>query len=136
MTLKGIFFLLLISIISSCASTNAGKTDGRDARDIQNPSELSTTYMELADYLKRVPGVTVTQRGSSYNIIVRGMSSISGTNEPLYVVDRAQYYSYADAAAAIDPNDIGRVEVLKDVASTSQYGMRGANGVIVIYSKK
>ena len=123
--------MLLISIISSCASTKS--TNTRDARDIQNPSELSTTYLDLADYLKRVPGVTVNQRGSSYSIMVRGMSSMSGPNEPLYVIDRAQYSTYADAAAAIDPNDIGRVQVLKDVASTSQYGMRGANGVILIY---
>jgi TonB-dependent SusC/RagA subfamily outer membrane receptor len=134
MKLRGIFYMLLISIISSCTSTKS--TNTRDARDIQNPSELSTTYLDLADYLKRVPGVTVNQRGSSYTVMVRGMSSMSGPNEPLYVIDRAQYSTYADAAAAIDPNDIGRVQVLKDVASTSQYGMRGANGVILIYSKK
>ena len=134
MKLRGIFYMLVIGVISSCASTKT--TDTRDARDIQDPSELSTTYLDLADYLKRVPGVTVNQRGSSYTVMVRGMSSMSGPNEPLYVIDRAQYSTYADAAAAIDPNDIGRVQVLKDVASTSQYGMRGANGVILIYSKK
>jgi TonB-dependent SusC/RagA subfamily outer membrane receptor len=133
MKLTGLIIVLAIALLSSCASTNTTK---RDARDIQDPSELSTTYQDLADYLKRVPGLTVQQRGSSYSIMVRGMSSIGGSNEPLYVIDRAQYSSYAEAAAAIDPNDIGRVTVLKDVASTNQYGMRGANGVILIYSKK
>jgi len=133
MKLTGLLTVLTIALLSSCASTNTNK---RDARDIQDPSELSTTYQELADYLKRVPGVTVNQMGGTYKVMVRGMSSMSGPNEPLYIVDRAQYDNYAAAAAAIDPNDIGRVVVLKDVASTSQYGMRGANGVIMIYSKK
>ena len=101
-----------------------------------DPSELSTTYLELADYLRRVPGVLVTRRGSTYSVLVRGISSMGGSNEPLYVIDRNQVGSYEQAAAMIDPNDIARVEVLKDVASTTAYGMRGANGVIIIHSKK
>ena len=129
---RAIYYLLIVGLLSSCASTNTQ----RDARDLQDPNEITTNYSELADYLKRIPGLTVMQRGSTYNVMVRGMSSISGPNEPLYVIDRAQYDSYAAASSAIDPNDIGRVVVLKDVASTSEYGMRGANGVILIYSKK
>lgn len=133
--MKLIGYILVIAIVSicSCAPANTSKTD---ARDIEDPNELSTTYLSLADYLKRVPGVTVTPQGGSYRVMIRGMSSVSGSNEPLYVVNREQYNSYDAAASAVDPNDIDRVTVLKDVASTSSYGMRGANGVIVIRLKK
>ena len=129
MKIKSIVYILIIGLFASCASS-------RNAQDITNPSELSTTYLELADYLRRVPGVLVTRRGSTYSVLVRGISSMGGSNEPLYVIDRNQVGSYEQAAAMIDPNDIARVEVLKDVASTTAYGMRGANGVIIIHSKK
>ncbi len=100
------------------------------------PVDKSTSYLDLADFLTRVPGVQVMKSGESYNVTVRGMSSISGPNEPLFIIDRVQVGTYDQAAALIDPNDIGYVEVLKDVASTSMYGLRGANGVIIIHPKK
>ncbi len=129
MKIKGIIFIIIIGLVAACVSS-------RNAQDIKNPSELSTTYLELADYLQRVPGVLITKRGSTYSVLVRGISSIGGSNEPLYVIDRNQVGSYEQADAMVDPNDIARVEVLKDVASTSAYGMRGANGVIIIHTKK
>ena len=129
MKIKSIIYIITIGLFTSCAST-------RSAQDVKNPSELSTTYQELADYLARIPGLLVTKRGSTYSVLVRGISSISGSNEPLYVIDRNQVGSYDQVAAMVDPNDIARVEVLKDVASTSAYGMRGANGVIIIHTKK
>lgn len=129
MKIKAIICIITIGLFASCAST-------RSAQDIKTPSELSTTYLELADYLRRVPGLLVTKRGTNYSVLVRGISSISGSNEPLYVIDRNQVGSYDQAASMVDPNDIARVEVLKDVASTTAYGMRGANGVIIIHTKK
>lgn len=129
MKINGIIYIIIMGLFAACASS-------RNAQDIKNPSELSTTYLELADYLQRVPGVLITKRGSTYSVLVRGISSIGGSNEPLYVIDRNQVGSYDQAAAMVDPNDIARVEVLKDVASTSAYGMRGANGVIIIHTKK
>jgi TonB-dependent SusC/RagA subfamily outer membrane receptor len=132
MKLFNLLLVLSIGLLASCASTNTNQR----AQDLKDPSEISTNYNSLADYLKRVPGVQVTQRGASYDIKVRGMSSITGSNEPLFVVDRQQIGGYDDAASIVDPNDIKRVVVLKDVASTAPYGMRGANGVVVIYTNK
>ena len=86
--------------------------------------------------MQRIPGLLVTKRSTTYSVLVRGISSINGSNEPLYVIDHNQVGSYDQAASMVDPNDIARVEVLKDVASTSFYGMRGANGVIIIHTKK
>ncbi|MCH8231788.1 MAG: TonB-dependent receptor plug domain-containing protein [Bacteroidetes bacterium] len=129
MKINTVIYVIIIGLFASCASS-------RNAQDMTDPAELSTTYNELADYLRRVPGVLVTGSSGNYSVLIRGISSISGSNEPLYVIDRNQVGSYNQAAAMIDPNDIAYVEVLKDVASTTAYGMRGANGVIIIHTKK
>jgi TonB-dependent SusC/RagA subfamily outer membrane receptor len=90
-------------------------------------------YLNLRQYLQNVPGLQI----SNGIITIRGANqSLVGDQEPLYVVDNVQIgNSYADVADRVDPNDIDKVQVLKDVASTSAYGMRGANGVIVITTK-
>ena len=65
-------------------------------------------------------------------IRIRGNRSISGTNDPLFIIDGVQGGSYSD----INPNDIESIEVLKDASSTAIYGYQGANGVIIITTKK
>ncbi|WP_221391234.1 TonB-dependent receptor [Dyadobacter sp. NIV53] len=83
----------------------------------------------------RVPGVQVTNSGGApggdVRIRIRGSNSLSGDNEPLYVVDG---FVGADFTT-INPDDISSVEVLKDASATSIYGSRGANGVIIISTK-
>lgn len=93
---------------------------------------------------------TSGQPGSVSNIRIRGGNSITGGNEPLYVIDGFILYNDINATrtgatgsdAALDPlsflnpADIESVEVLKDVAATAIYGTRGANGVIMITTKK
>lgn len=134
MKFNGLIYITVVGLFTSCASSSNSSTTS--VKRTKYPTTLSTTYRELADYLQRVPGVSVTKLGSSYSVLVRGMSSIGGSNEPLYIIDRTQVGSYNQAAALVDPNDIARVEVLKTVASTNPYGMRGANGVIIIHTKK
>lgn len=84
----------------------------------------------------RATGVQVTQAvgapGGDVRIRVRGANSILGNNDPLYVVDG---FVGADFNT-VNPNDIASLQVLKDAASTSIYGSRGANGVIIITTKK
>ncbi len=83
----------------------------------------------------RVPGVQVTNAGGApggdVRIRIRGSNSLSGNNDPLYVVDG---YVGADFTT-INPDDIAAVEVLKDASATAIYGSRGANGVIIISTK-
>ncbi|MHA4810926.1 TonB-dependent receptor [Flavitalea flava] len=80
------------------------------------------------------PGIDVTPRsarpGNVAQIKIRGVGTISGDSEPLYVVDG--FPTDATNAAAINPGDINSVDILKDASSTSIYGSRGANGVIII----
>jgi TonB-linked SusC/RagA family outer membrane protein len=84
----------------------------------------------------KLPGVDITRSngsaGSPVNITVRGNRSISANNGPLVIVDGIQYNSIQD----INPNDIASMDVLKDASSTAIYGSRGANGVIIITTKK
>lgn len=84
----------------------------------------------------KVPGVDITRSSGSassgVNINIRGTRSISADNGPLIIVDGVQYPSLQD----LSPNDISSMEILKDASSTAIYGSRGANGVILITTKK
>lgn len=84
----------------------------------------------------KLPGVQVQEvsgsPGKSLNVKVRGVSSISNSNAPLYVVDG---YPVSSGLDNISPNDIESIEVLKDAASAAIYGSRGANGVVLITTK-
>ena len=83
-------------------------------------------------------GVVVTRTpdgGIAVNI--RGSSSIMSTNEPLYVIDDIPFQAGADGAlVGINPHDIESIAVLKNPEDTAIYGSRGANGVIVIKTRK
>ena len=83
----------------------------------------------------RVSGV---QAGDN-SIRIRGVSSLSGVNEPLYIVDGVPVgggSSSSNPLASIDPSDIVSMEVLKDASATAIYGSRASNGVILITTRK
>lgn len=99
----------------------------------------------------RAAGVLVSSAsgtpGGAISINVRGTASISASNEPLYVVDGMPIYSgntssigrggqTTNVLSQINPNDIESIEVLKDAASAAIYGSRGANGVVLITTKR
>jgi TonB-dependent SusC/RagA subfamily outer membrane receptor len=86
----------------------------------------------------RVSGVRVTRTpDGGIAVQIRGATSIMGDNAPLYVVDGVAITpGPGGSLTGINPYDIASIEVLKDAASTTMYGSRGANGVIVIKTKK
>ena len=93
----------------------------------------------------KIAGVQVNTNsgrpGGKSNIRVRGFSSINSSNNPLYVIDGVQLPqgNQANFSSAIDylnPNDVVSIEVLKDASSTAIYGARGANGVILVTTKR
>lgn len=82
----------------------------------------------------RASGVTVVQNGipgAGATVRVRGLSSFQNNN-PIYVIDGVQ----SGSISALNPNDIESMQVLKDAASASIYGVRGSNGVIIVTTKK
>lgn len=98
----------------------------------------------------RAAGVNITAAngvpGSPVRVTIRGTSSISAGSEPLYVVDGipittgdfspGNLGARTNALADINPNDIESIDVLKDAAATAIYGSRGANGVVLITTKR
>lgn len=91
------------------------------AQPVQNVSEMLRG---------NAPGVAVKTNGDGSTVIrVRGSNSLNGDNDPLYVVDGVPMGSYS-------PNDVESIEILKDASATAIYGSRGANGVILITTKR
>jgi TonB-linked SusC/RagA family outer membrane protein len=94
------------------------------------------THNPLEALQGRVPGMDVTRTsgspGAGSDVLIRGTRSISGSNTPLYVIDGMQGGNISD----LNPGDIASIEILKDASSTAIYGSQGANGVIIITTKK
>src|SRR5688572_5137643 len=85
----------------------------------------------------RFPGVEVYRAPGGIAIRIRGASSVYGSSEPLYVVDGMPIEpGPGGALVGINPSDIEKIEVLKHAGSTAQWGVRGANGVILIKTKR
>jgi TonB-linked SusC/RagA family outer membrane protein len=93
----------------------------------------------------RAAGVQITQNsaapGGSISVRIRGTNSINGTSEPLYVIDGIQISNTGgindiSPLSSINPTDIESVEVLKDASATAIYGSLGANGVVLITTKR
>lgn len=94
----------------------------------------------------RAAGVSVTaasgQPGEAASVRIRGTSSLSGSNDPLYIVDGMPIGGGGDKSASsnplasINPADIASMEILKDASATAIYGSRASNGVILITTKK
>jgi len=89
----------------------------------------------LAD---RFPGVTVIRApGGGFAVRIRGGSSINSDNTPLYVLDGVAIDPGPNGyLTGVNPEDIDLIQVLKEPAETAMYGVRGANGVIVIKTKR
>jgi TonB-dependent SusC/RagA subfamily outer membrane receptor len=109
------------------APTTATEKEWRD-RAVGQAEEL---------FVGRFAGVRVLRLpDGSLTIRLRGASSIHGSGEPLYVIDGVPVPAGTSGLVGINPADIARIEVLKDAASTTFYGVRGANGVVLITTKR
>ena len=113
---------------SFTGSAGTVKTEEIQKRQVSNISQAMSG---------QVAGVQVTsssgQPGTSANIRIRGIGSINASNAPLYVVDGVPYEGNL---SSLNPQDIESMTVLKDAAANALYGARGANGVILITTKK
>ena len=125
-------------------SSLTGATSSIKASDLAN-AKVESVDKALSG---KVSGVRVASQtgnpGSAGTVQIRGVGSINGTTEPLYVVDgvpiTAGNYGVSgyssNVLASINPEDIESVSVLKDAASASLYGSRAANGVVLITTKR
>ncbi len=100
--------------------------------------EISARPLRIEELLRgRVPGLVITGTGNGLRLRLRGTNSLLADQEALVIVDDVMIQSgnIGNALAGLVPDDIKQVSVLKDVASTSIYGSRGAGGVILIKTK-
>ncbi|MCD8261983.1 MAG: TonB-dependent receptor plug domain-containing protein [Bacteroides sp.] len=92
-------------------------------------------YSTVSALRGQTAGVNVTQNsgklGTDYNIEIRGMNSIGKSSSPLVVIDGV----IGGDMNAINPTDIERIDILKDVSATAIYGSRGSNEVIIVTTK-
>jgi TonB-dependent SusC/RagA subfamily outer membrane receptor len=129
-----------LSLVIGCKSAQRTETDAaRPARDDVTAADIERAPGQpIEEILKgRVAGVTVTQGEGGLVVRIRGVSSFYGNNEPLYVLDDVPITPGAGGVLrGISPYDIESINVLKDPADTALYGVRGANGVILIRTKR
>ena len=140
-------------IVTATGMTRSEKTLGYAATKVSSEELISGKSSEvMLGLMGKVPGVNITQTGgtgTSQKVVVRGYSSISSSNQPLYVIDGSpvnnSFSGSADLNNSIDfgtqandinPEDVESITVLKGASATALYGSRAANGVIMITTKK
>jgi TonB-dependent SusC/RagA subfamily outer membrane receptor len=133
---------LLLGLVAGCAQRAANRQPASPPKNTVTSEEIQRQGAADEPIEKvlqgRVAGVTVS-RASDGGIAVRirGAMSVYGNNDPLYVVDGMPIQPGPNGSlTGINPYDIESIQVLKDPAETAMYGVRGANGVIVIKTKK
>jgi len=119
---------------------NIKKTDLTVSQSSVNMTDLQKAPVKSFDEALggRVAGVVVSaidgQPGETANIVIRGNSSLTQDNSPLYVIDGLPIENYN--SNSINPSDIESIDILKDASATAIYGSRGANGVVIVTTKK
>ncbi len=138
---------LLAGLLSGCASGNGAFVDpvltappqGPNGGTLVTSDELDRVAVEPIERVlaAKVPGLMISHApDGSISIRIRGVTSMVGSNEPLYIIDGiAALAGPGGNLTGINPRDIASIEVLKDAADLAFYGVRGANGVIVIKTK-
>lgn len=114
--------LLLSLVIASCSSTTTITREDNNKNNNQNMENVS-----LIDQLKRYPGLSI--RGTQ--VFMRGISSINNPNEVLFIVNGTQVGNFS-GVSTISPQEVKRIEVIKNPADLAIYGLRGSGGVVLI----
>ncbi|MCM5661372.1 SusC/RagA family TonB-linked outer membrane protein [Galbibacter mesophilus] len=141
-------------VVTAFGAKKEAKKLGYLVEEVGSESLTEASDPNLATALQgKVSGVDIrsgaTGPGSSTNINIRGISSLSGSNQPLLVIDGAIVnnnslgqgdfaggFDYGDGLSNLNPDDIASVSVLKGGNATALYGFRGINGVLVITTKR
>ena len=142
-------------VVTAMGISRQQKTLGYSAQTLDNAELTQGHVTDVTNALAgKVAGVQINSTsgdpGAANSVIIRGISSINGNNQPLYVVDgvplqqttfsgvqkeQDQFTNAVGGISNINPNDIESMTVLKGAAATALYGSRAANGVIVITTK-
>ena len=141
-------------VVTALGITRKEKSIGYAATAVKGEDLVKSRASDVMTSLAgKVAGVqiaaTSSDPGASNSVVIRGFSSLSGSNQPLYVVDgvplnnSAVYssegldngFDFGNGANMVNPDDVENMTVLKGAAATALYGSRAANGVILITTK-
>jgi TonB-linked SusC/RagA family outer membrane protein len=152
-------------VVTALGIREERKNLGIAVTEVKGAEVIQTQRINFVDALQgRVAGITINQSsglpGASSQVVIRGISSLSGSNEPLYIVDglpynnrtfstntfasagisgpslENRYIDFTNRAADINPDDIETITVLKGPEATSLYGVDASNGAIIITTKR
>ncbi|WP_255362771.1 SusC/RagA family TonB-linked outer membrane protein [Tenacibaculum sp. MAR_2009_124] len=143
-------------VVTSLGIKRAKKSLGYSSQEVGG-KEVSTVRLDnvVNSLSGKVSGVQIKANnnfGGSANFLIRGVSSLTGNNQPLFVIDGipmsnrinntanqaggGKGYDYGNAASDINPDDVESINILKGAAASAIYGSRGANGVVIITTKR
>ncbi|HEY6159526.1 MAG TPA: TonB-dependent receptor plug domain-containing protein [Gemmatimonadales bacterium] len=145
------FIGLLLGCVTATACSHQQNAGGESKLEAIAPATAIPHSVLTEEDIQRVPDQPIEQllasrftgvltsrtSGGGLSVRIRGVGSFFSSNEPLYVIDDVPI-NLGDGATlrAINPRDIASIEVIKDPAGLALYGVRGANGVIVIRTKR
>ena len=124
----------LAGFSSTSRNGGTGFCATRNSVSVQDIHDAQATRIE--ELLERIPGVEVSLVRDGYSVQIRGTNGFAGNGEPLYVIDGMPYNGVRGQAIPVTPQDVECVEILKDVGYTSLFGTRGANGVVLITTRR
>lgn len=124
--------------VAGCSSRPGKGDDGPHGQVVTDSQWVGQNVGRAEELLAgRFPGVEVISAPNGVIVRIRGATTLYGSNEPLYVVDGMTIEpGPGGALSGINPADIEKIEVLKDIGATGQYGARGANGVVLIRTRR
>ncbi|MDH3648497.1 MAG: TonB-dependent receptor plug domain-containing protein [Saprospiraceae bacterium] len=124
--LSPLIFVLLC--LFACSTTKGTKSTV--ARDV------SRAPVDLTDQLRSLGGIQVTGDGATAEISIRGHETLTGSNEPLFLLNGSPIVGgYASVYSTVDPESIERIDVIRGGPKAALFGSRGANGIIDIILK-
>ncbi|MCE5174885.1 MAG: SusC/RagA family TonB-linked outer membrane protein [Bacteroidales bacterium] len=141
-------------VVTAMGITRTKKSLGYAASSVSGKELTESRRSDVMTALSgKIAGVQISSAagdpGSSNSVIIRGITSLSGSNQPLYIIDGVPMnnsavfsdnwldnaYDYGNGANMINPEDVASMTILKGAASTALYGSRAANGVVLITTK-
>ena len=131
-----LFFVLLC--FSACKTTEDRNSIGGMREDVSKKEmvDKNVPATSMAELLRRQPNLNVSGSGNNIKVQIRGSRSFNSTNQPLYIVEGRRMGHQYSTIAAIAPQDVQRINVIRDPAQLSSYGVGASNGVIEIFLKK
>lgn len=136
---RTLLILGLVTGVAGCASTRDRSEDRDHDPNTVEAEDLEGRYIARVEEMLRgqVAGVEVRNSPSGLIIRIRGASSVYASSDPLFVIDGLPVQLGAHGAlTGINPRDVASIQVLKNASETAVYGVRGANGVILITTKR